>query len=168
MRGATKGGWCYLVKGKISIHAPREGRDVSNIIIPAVYDISIHAPREGRDGRGVDKGRAHMISIHAPREGRDSMRESWLDRDSLFQSTRPVRGATFATLIPSTLIGSFQSTRPVRGATGYHREVSLGVGEISIHAPREGRDFHRHYPFSCNCISTHAPREGRDRREENI
>ena len=55
-----------------------------------------------------------------------------------FQSTRPVRGATFP---PARRHSNnrFQSTRPVRGATNaggkrhYHDRVS-------IHAPREGRD----------------------------
>ena len=36
----------------ISIHAPREGRDVLQILRAAHEKISIHAPREGRDGYG--------------------------------------------------------------------------------------------------------------------
>src|SRR5690554_2863837 len=35
----------------------------------------------------------------------------------MFQSTRPIRGATFWITIPSVTI-EFQSTRPIRGATG--------------------------------------------------
>ena len=37
---------------KISIHAPREGGDISPEEMEpfTVYDISIHAPREGGDG----------------------------------------------------------------------------------------------------------------------
>ena len=56
----------------------------------------------------------------------------------VFQSTRPVRGATSQSRSRS-LLSAFQSTRPVRGATG----VLDDGGEvlvISIHAPRAGRD----------------------------
>ena len=55
-----------------------------------------------------------------------------------FQSTLPVRGATS---IDSTgaLVNIFQSTLPVRGAT-YKDSLSVGRRHISIHAPREGSD----------------------------
>ena len=55
----------------------------------------------------------------------------------------------------------FQSTRPARGAT------VEGVSErtytdISIHAPREGRDRAVLRTLDISFISIHAPREGRD------
>ena len=37
----------------ISIHAPREGRDIISSILYIIEDISIHAPREGRDHQRV-------------------------------------------------------------------------------------------------------------------
>ena len=55
-----------------------------------------------------------------------------------FQSTRPVWGATF----PNTTTGSekqFQSTRPVWGATPF-RLFDRPHVDVSIHAPRVGRD----------------------------
>ena len=56
----------------------------------------------------------------------------------LFQSTRPVRGATHRR--SGIFIGHlFQSTRPVRGATQL-RELCGDLLLISIHAPRAGRD----------------------------
>ena len=55
-----------------------------------------------------------------------------------FQSTRPVRGATNMTRTESLSL-TFQSTRPVRGATSVQAYV-LQACEISIHAPRAGRD----------------------------
>ena len=55
-----------------------------------------------------------------------------------FQSTRPVRGATMVRGRPPACL-PFQSTRPVRGATVLHlRHEILAV--VSIHAPRAGRD----------------------------
>ena len=93
-RGATCRSAPCGVKARISIHAPREGRDKITHLTLMSSVISIHAPREGRDMRplcvilsmlyfnpraprgarlaqhlrciGNDK-----ISIHAPREGRD-------------------------------------------------------------------------------------------------
>ena len=61
----------YSVKG-ISIHAPREGSDLSlagdkNLDVI----ISIHAPREGSDDGHPLQAGGPGISIHAPREGSD-------------------------------------------------------------------------------------------------
>ena len=57
---------------------------------------------------------------------------------SIFQSTRPVWGAT-VTAHFSRVFLEFQSTRPVWGATLYVHANAGGAG-ISIHAPRVGRD----------------------------
>ena len=106
----------------------------------AEANISIHAPRAGRDG-GVALPLLvlHPISIHAPRAGRD---------------------------IPQTMAGMspaiFQSTRPVRGATG-ERSHEPGQGHISIHAPRAGRDHLEGNRPEGWTISIHAPRAGRDK-----
>ena len=101
-----------------------------------------------------------------------------------FQSAHPVRGATFFgfRILPAPL---FQSTRPVWGATV--RRGDRGDGHpISIHAPRVGRDvisrksrpqesrFQSTRPVwgattngvnlcMTSKISIHAPRVGRDR-----
>ena len=78
----------------------------------------------------------------------------------------------------------FQSTRPVKGATHRQHLVELET-EVSIHAPREGRDAAEHpgvesvHEFQstrpvkgataawprlqvAEPVSIHAPREGRD------
>ena len=55
--------------------------------------VSIHAPRAGRDGAYSDIPRQRTVSIHAPRAGRDIITSS-VQASALFQSTRPVRGAT--------------------------------------------------------------------------
>ena len=103
-------------------------------------DISIHAPRAGRDPRlDVVVPDPADISIHAPRAGRDQPKQSVLFHSAVFQSTRPVRGATIS---------------------AYPRPTQT---PISIHAPRAGRDGNRLSPAVANCISIHAPRAGRDR-----
>ena len=102
------------------------------------------------------------ISIHAPRAGRDRCGLTQTQGGKVFQSTRPVRGATV-------------------------RVVSVIIdGKISIHAPRAGRDggcgcrlsqrqdFNprapcgarrdfREIPEDEEGISIHAPRAGRDK-----
>ena len=105
----------------------------------AVGDISIHAPREGRDACfRRRKYRARDFNPRAPRGARPELvvRE---EADVKFQSTRPARGAT-------------RASPPIRAAR-----------EISIHAPREGRDIWENcYNPLFPDISIHAPREGRD------
>ena len=72
-----------------------------------------------------------------------------------------MRGAT-ATKRSSLRCKMFQSTRPVRGATPESVPV-LYCRRVSIHAPRAGRDFVRRAPPLPFRVSIHAPRAGRDR-----
>ena len=193
----------------ISIHAPRVGRDVGSLThCHVIKSISIHAPRVGRDGSVTSVLCAEAgISIHAPRVGRDhriipftarlaqfqSTRPVWgatsirsparrcrgdfnprapcgarppmlpppprgsdfnprapcgarrstalsSYRSTLFQSTRPVWGATSCASTCVDAVRSFQSTRPVWGATPFRRFGCQKPLRISIHAPRVGRD----------------------------
>ncbi len=64
---------------------------------------------------------------------------------SQFQSTLPVRGATYSKCDLDNMI-IFQSTLPVRGATR-HEMDKMKLIEISIHAPRAGSD----YPMDKAC-----------------
>ena len=57
---------------KISIHAPRAGRDPTLYHMVKLLQISIHAPRAGRDEVTPDESQVPLISIHAPRAGRDA------------------------------------------------------------------------------------------------
>ena len=143
MRGATLCDAGGLHSGHISIHAPREGRDIQNLSGSA-YTIKFQSTRPVRGAtashpskdnifefqstrpvRGATPERCDRcepctcISIHAPREGRD---DAVIDEDAerlTFQSTRPVRGATVEPIIDQATF------------------------LISIHAPREGRDLQR-------------------------
>ena len=126
---------------EISIHAPRAGGDKRKYN-SKTYErlISIHAPRAGGDVQLDYKLHVgQVISIHAPRAGGDIpiIISIWSIRP--FQSTPPVRGATFSAQLdgkywadfnPRPPCGGrpkkgcwygftdqFQSTPPVRGAT---------------------------------------------------
>ena len=56
--------------------------------------ISIHAPHTGRDFMYYNNTRKAEISIHAPHTGRDECPSGKRTRENIFQSTRPIRGAT--------------------------------------------------------------------------
>ena len=79
------------------------------------------------------------ISIHAPLAGRDATPPMAAKRQSLFQSTRPSRGAT-----------------------GIGIPAGRGCGTISIHAPLAGRDIFLYTLILKITISIHAPLAGRD------
>ncbi len=139
MRGATRGRFDCVRQHSISTHAPRAGRDPHRCV-----------PYDGAD-----------ISTHAPRAGRDCWFVMSDSGTSIFQPTRPVRGATYHAPGGKGKWSVFQPTRPVRGATSAS-QWPLSPPLISTHAPRAGRD---RFPFHChrlNRISTHAPRAGRD------
>ena len=138
-RGATKNEVTKSPEAKISIHAPREGRDCHNNIETKVeMDFNPRAPRGARLAKRV-----------------------WDERAAAFQSTRPARGATGGQGgIPSQ--SPYFNPRAPRGARRNQKEKKK-QDSISIHAPREGRDVRTHVKLGHNgCISIHAPREGRD------
>ena len=118
MRGATWASRNGYIVPDISIHAPHAGRDEKRPCPPSPDRISIHAPHAGRDFAGSRGSSFSVISIHAPHAGRDlsrcgrplfrpiSIHAPHAGRDKtgfpskrcrpLFQSTRPMRGATAA------------------------------------------------------------------------
>ena len=184
-RGATCSHLPHRGTMSISIHAPREGRDVKPKKRRGVIDdfnpraprgarhqcqqfqchsspISIHAPREGRDGCRGKCGRRDHISIHAPREGCDVLvfitTVTWIK----FQSTRPARGATCWLFVYIDNYCKFQSTRPARGATfTLTATLSLCLVFQSTRPARGATSVVRSDQESSG-ISIHAPREGRD------
>ena len=124
--------------------------------------ISIHAPLAGRDdvpgwARGTVK-----ISIHAPLAGRDRMRVHFGHKRSVFQSTRPLRGATFTTL-PQRESKKISIHAPLAGRDQTAPDLGAKIA-ISIHAPLAGRDVAAaDLRKILDDISIHAPLAGRDR-----
>ena len=87
---------------------------------------------------------------------------------ALFQSTRPMRGATVTCDCGFAPVGKFQSTRPMRGATN-HLHLLRVAYTISIHAPHAGRDCNLcFYAWFGRPISIHAPHAGRDRQRKKF
>ena len=72
-----------------------------------------------------------------------------------------MRGATSTAASVALVKFLFQSTRPMRGATGDLR-IYCAVYHISIHAPHAGRDQMTKSIMQDKRISIHAPHAGRD------
>ena len=184
IRGATITVEIVSKTHSISIHAPHTGRDDGLFPQHGPHSISIHAPHTGRDLFVCDKLAFHKISIHAPHTGRDGI---WVNHDfpviqisihaphtgrdvdcicihrdtNRFQSTRPIRGATFpgSCRPPSCRISihaphtgrdsspryssasssAFQSTRPIRGATAASRQQRRSLANFNPRAPYGAR-----------------------------
>ena len=78
------------------------------------------------------------VSIHAPREGRDFAK--FVNTADLWRfnpRAREGRDAQAPDFHPVVCV--FQSTRPVKGATATYDNLPAS-DKVSIHAPREGRD----------------------------
>ncbi len=109
--------------------------------------ISIHAPHAGRDSRGMDlKSRLEYFNPRAPCGARRVFFVGlYLDchfnprapcgarpdkmtvdvQPLVFQSTRPMRGATGRSIAAAFTGRLFQSTRPMRGATAKVYKITL-------------------------------------------
>ena len=138
--GATKAGRQGRGKGGISIHAPRMGRDCGENAACLYVLISIHAPRMGRDRTSCQTPKYIFISIHAPRMGRDHIGFSCPTGLRDFNPRAP-HGARHIEQRVVQMEFEFQSTRPAWGATETKSADVFGY-QISIHAPRMGRDEH--------------------------
>ena len=116
MKAATKVSSNNFLSNRVSIHAAREGGDCFDGKALFYYDVSIHAAREGGDTVTSKMYNNPWVSIHAAREGGDMVTLLTAATLSLFQSTPPVKAATFIQI--------------------YDRLITM----VSIHAAREGGD----------------------------
>ena len=124
---------------RISIHAPRVGRDHSLRKLAVLLAISIHAPRVGRDTPACRQRPKRMnFNPRAPCGARLTLTD--VDYSSVgFQSTRPVWGATCCILCIFIQFLNFNPRAPC-GARLSGRVCNTLPRGISIHAPRVGRD----------------------------
>ena len=146
------------------------------------FKISIHTPHAGSDSYAVCSWMwKRPISIHTPHAGSDvDPYHPLMGGVNIFQSTLPMRGATFS---PAELCGlpkAFQSTLPMRGATtntptaqplpedfNPHspcgerpdcRGIRQRIGRISIHTPHAGSDLWFLPVFPClRYFNPHSP-----------
>ena len=150
----------------ISIHAPLAGRDVHILGLPLAQGISIHAPLAGRDDSlPTIRAIGRYFNPRAPCGARLE-RKLGLQAQAAFQSTRPLRGATPASILSGALLG-ISIHAPLAGRD-LVRLAPHGLGDISIHAPLAGRDYTSTEKTHNIYISIHAPLAGRDSKSVQI
>ena len=129
----------HAVVVSVSIHAPPEGRDFNPLTTGGIAPrFQSTRPRRGAIILISFSGRNYEVSIHAPPEGRDHPCLEHHCTDASFNPRAP-GGARLAAGNDEITITVFQSTRPRRGAI-YLALRSQLKGFVSIHAPPEGRD----------------------------
>ena len=122
--------------------------------------ISIHAPLAGRDVPEAHSLLLLDISIHAPLAGRDPLVWDLATRKYLFQSTRPLRGATFdGDALHVWMCISIHA--PLAGRDTHRRSPAAGDGHFNPRAPCGARQGALHHSRAAG-ISIHAPLAGRD------
>ena len=122
----------------ISIHAPHTGSDGTRRTRRSLRRISIHAPHTGSDLMMMLNHKNVLISIHAPHTGSDYTGISFFRHKQNFNPRSPYGERRFSVMYLqyNTL---FQSTLPIRGAT-FSSETPRPYSTISIHAPHTGSD----------------------------
>ena len=116
MRGATRDVDVVLVEQVFQSTRPMRGATMYNKLMSAGTSVSIHAPHAGRDQScTIRKAQTRCFNPRAPCGARQHG-FCITTASKMFQSTRPMRGATTGGDKKKYLY-LFQSTRPMRGAT---------------------------------------------------
>ena len=118
---------------------PLRGATLDNWYFGKPVNISIHAPLTGRDFTFCTNFSLSIISIHAPLTGRDHRKSASKKRRHTYFNPRAPYGARRQIAVADDVVHVFQSTRPLRGATFPLALLAKHEG-ISIHAPLTGRD----------------------------
>ena len=163
VRGATSNSPHLKTPKTISIHAPRAGRDTARL--PPICSASNFNPRAPCGARRRPAPKAPKQTRHFNPRAPCGARPSFItpsSQQSLFQSTRPVRGATCMFVVRCSCMKHFNPRAPC-GARPPGTRTRERNDMISIHAPRAGRDSRPALPGGVvRAISIHAPRAGRD------
>ena len=166
-----KGATCWFESNPpsqfVSIHAPPQGRDQTKREVSHLAVVSIHAPPQGRDlALHTLYGGMPSFNPRAPTRARPPTPHPpcW---PCWFQSTRPHKGATSRDLAKNSAY-MFQSTRPHKGATPM-RPRDFHFGQVSIHAPPQGRDFFSTYSNAASkCFNPRAPTRARPADDNGV
>ena len=108
---------------------------------PALFYFNQRAPCGARRQTALKFPTETAISIHAPLAGRDDPLYFFRRAIKIFQSTRPLRGATADVDTTAWKYGVFQSTRPLRGATTAPRPLTTRIPYFNPRAPCGARLF---------------------------
>ncbi len=106
-------------------------------VLPVNY-FNPRAPYGARRAAGRPEDHTLFISIHAPLTGRDEFKKRFCIMVYYFNPRAPYGARPFF-LVYAGHGYVFQSTRPLRGATSFIL-LRFVISRISIHAPLTGRD----------------------------
>ena len=134
LRGATPAGGKLPRHPGISILAPLAGRDVGDCAIRAIAkDFNPRAPCGARHPGDSEFARLGLFQSSRPLRGATG--DTGSDNGVVkFQSSRPLRGATGKSK-SNVLEYKFQSSRPLRGATMTHRTPQQAFMNFNPRAP---------------------------------
>ena len=124
--------WCFNPR------APCGARPAYASGLCVVYGFQSTRPMRGATWYTSRNSPFRQVSIHAPHAGRDSGHVCTLPHRNRFNPRAPC-GARPAIAPAISVASMFQSTRPMRGATGPRNRPCVSIG-VSIHAPHAGRD----------------------------
>ena len=110
----------------------------------------------------LDTGTLVGISIHAAREGGDDDIGATMADNSVFQSTPPVKAATYKVQAKESYSREFQSTPPVKAATDHIVQVVDGEAIFQSTPPVKAATSKARRQRHRERISIHAAREGGD------
>ena len=146
----------------ISIHAPLAGRDLLHRDYPfRNYHFNPRAPCGARHHPLSPKSYHSVFQSTRPLRGATASQADTLTNRE-FQSTRPLRGATSAAPPAPIPCWIFQSTRPLRGATTKILLLAIRADYFNPRAPCGARRASVVLPRHSAGISIHAPLAGRD------
>ena len=138
MRGATRSGLEVVSVKNISIHTPHAGSDRrGQAVISKNADFNPHSPCGERRAWAAGWYDDLDFSIHTPHAGSDLTVTISSKTAQNFQSTLPMRGATWASQNPG-LPNHFQSTLPMRGATFCKSGFGFFLGTFQSTLPMRG------------------------------
>ena len=145
----------------VSIHAPHAGRDRTKAL-GNDFEEAFQSTRPMRGATCSSVSRSFFGTGFNPRAPCGARRELLQRRGSAdcFNPRAPCGARPFASMM-MPLRRMFQSTRPMRGATPV-LTASLLTTKVSIHAPHAGRDTGLADKVRFNKVSIHAPHAGRD------
>ena len=185
MRGATNVAIRAWIDGMFQSTRPMRGATMYNKLMSEGTSVSIHAPHAGRDQScTIRKAQTRCFNPRAPCGARQHG-FCITTASKMFQSTRPMRGATTGGDKQNYLY-LFQSTRPMRGATFHgftdgmspmgfnprapcgarrlYHTLSVVLQRFQSTRPVWGATLPLRPIHQQGAVSIHAPRVGRDRR----
>ena len=161
MRGATPlTGIMVVVKGVFQLTRPMRGATRTARAETGVVKFQLTRPMRGATHKIKKMDGWYYISTHTPHAGRDPTGHLFFQIADNFNSHAPCGARPHLRTMP-TRTTLFQLTRPMRGATTTDYRDKCILTNFNSHAPCGARQRPQQDIFDL-LISTHTPHAGRD------